>query len=313
MMKEKILVVLGPTASGKSDLAVELARQFNGEIISADSRQVYKGLDIGSGKITKKEMKGIQHHLLDVVHPQTVFTVAKFQRLAQLKIKEILARGKLPIICGGTGFYIQSIVDGIIFPKIKPNPELRKHVGVLPPRELLLILKGLDPERAKTIDPKNPHRLIRAIEIAQSSPLSNPITKDSVGSSALDGKIPKWEVLQIGIRIEREILKKRIEKRFLARVKQGIVAEAKKIHKKGLTYKRFSEIGLAHKYLASYLQNKIPKEEFILKSIQAEQKYAKRQMTWFKRDGRIKWLELSEITTIKDIISVFLLSNRVTK
>ncbi len=305
MKKPKILVILGPTASGKSDLAVKLAGQFNGEIISADSRQVYKGLDIGSGKITKKEMKGIKHHLLDMVCPQTIFTVVKFQRLAKQKIEEILAREKLPIICGGTGFYIQSIIDGIIFPKIKPNPTLRTYLEVQPPSELFSLLKKLDPKKAQTIDPKNPHRLIRAIEIAQSFSLSAPSAND-LSLSAWSAKSNKWEVLQIGVRVEREILKKRIEKRFLMRVKWGIVAEAKKLHKRGLTYKRFSEIGLAHKYLSFYLQNKISKGEFIKKSIQAEQKYAKRQMTWFKRDKKIKWFELSEVERVKDTVSIFL-------
>jgi tRNA dimethylallyltransferase len=292
--KNKILVILGPTASGKSDLVVDLAKKFNGEVISADSRQVYKGLDIGSGKITKKEMKGVPHYLLDVVHPRTVFTVTKFQKLANKKINEILTRGKLPIVCGGTGFYIQSIVDGTIFPEVKPDLNLRARLETVSLDKLVLMLKKIDPERLKTIDIKNPRRLIRAIEIANS--LGGSTSKDFVNNFS------KWEFLQIGIRTDKEVLWKRIEKRFLLRVKQGIVTEAKKLHQAGLTYKRFSEIGLSYKYLVLYLQNKITKEEFIEKSIQSEQKYAKRQMTWFKRDKRIKWFELSEIKKIKEFI-----------
>ena len=292
--KNKILVILGPTASGKSDLVVDLAKKFNGEVISADSRQVYKGLDIGSGKITKKEMKGVPHYLLDVVHPRTVFNVTKFQKLANKKINEILTRGKLPIVCGGTGFYIQSIVDGTIFPEVKPDLNLRARLETVSLDKLVLMLKKIDPERLKTIDIKNPRRLIRAIEIANS--LGGSTSKDFVNNFS------KWEFLQIGIRTDKEVLWKRIEKRFLLRVKQGIVTEAKKLHQAGLTYKRFSEIGLSYKYLVLYLQNKITKEEFIEKSIQSEQKYAKRQMTWFKRDKRIKWFELSEIKKIKEFI-----------
>ncbi len=300
MRKNKILVILGPTVSGKSDLAVELAKQFNGEIISADSRQVYKGLNIGSGKITEKEMLGISHYLLDVVQPWTVFTVAKFQRLAQQKIKEILKKGKLPIICGGTGLYIKSIVDNVDFPKIKPNLKLRAELEKRSTVELLKILQKLDLHKAKIIDANNSRRLIRAIEIA--TLLSAQSAKDLL----LSPPSAKWRVLQIGIKTDRDILKERIERRFLKRIAQGIITEAKELHQVGLTYKRFSEIGLAHKYIVLYLQNKISKEDFIKKSIQAEQKYAKRQMTWFKMDKRIKWFSLEEKQKIKNTVSAFL-------
>jgi len=295
--QSKIVVILGPTASGKSDLAVVLACEFNGEIISADSRQVYKGLDIGSGKITKKEMKGVPHYLLDVVQPRTVFSVARFKQLAERKIDEILKRGKLPILCGGTGFYIQTIVANAVYPTVKPDPKLRAVLEALPPNKLFALLKKMDPDRARTIEAKNPRRLIRALEIAHAprssrTTISSPTTTNSF--------------LEIGIKTEKIILDKRIEKRFLARVKKGLVAEAKKLHQQGLTYKRFSEIGLAHKYLALYLRGKISKKDLIEKSIQAEKKYAKRQRTWFKRDKEIQWFELSERAKIKKCVSVFL-------
>ena len=296
--KDKILIILGPTASGKSDLAVDLARKFNGEVISADSRQVYKGLDIGSGKITRKEMKGVPHYLLDVVYPRTIFTVTKFQKLAQKQIKDILKRNKLPIICGGTGFYIQSLVDGIIFPEVKPDLVLRSKLETKTLEELILILDKLNPVRLKTIDFKNSRRLIRAIEIADS--LGGSTSKDSVDN------FPKWEFLQIGIKTDKEILWERIEKRFLLRIKQGIITEAKRLHQAGLTYKRFSEIGLAHKYLVFYLKGKITKDKFIEESICAEKKYAKRQLTWFKRDKRIKWFSFDDEMEIKNTVSTFL-------
>lgn len=298
--KNKILVILGPTASGKSDLAVALAKEFNGEVISADSRQVYKGLDIGSGKITKEEMKGVPHYLLDVVDPQETFTVLDFQKLAKERIEDILRRGKLPIVCGGTGFYIQSIVDNIIFPEVKPNLELRDSLEQMTSTELFSMLKKIDLEKSKEIDAKNPRRLIRAIEIATLGPsMSKSLTLSSRSAKS-------WKVLQIGVKTEREILKERIAQRFLKRVKQGIVEEAKKLHQAGLTYKRFSEIGLAHKYLALYLQDKISEKEFIEESIKAEQRYAKRQMTWFKTDKRIKWFSLEEKQKNENTVRTFL-------
>ena len=162
----KVLVICGQTATGKSDLAVMLAKKINGEVISADSRQVYKGLNIGSGKITKKEMCGIPHYLLDVVHPKQIFSIAEYQTIAQQKIQEIIARGKTPIICGGTGFYIDAITKGIVLPEVAPNTVLRKKLENKTTKELVYILTKLDPARAKTVDIQNNVRLIRAIEIA---------------------------------------------------------------------------------------------------------------------------------------------------
>ncbi|OGD68348.1 tRNA (adenosine(37)-N6)-dimethylallyltransferase MiaA [Candidatus Campbellbacteria bacterium RIFCSPLOWO2_01_FULL_34_15] len=289
-MKDKIIVVLGPTASGKSDLAVELAKKFNGEIISADSRQVYKGLDIGSGKITKKEMKNIPHYLLDVVSPKSVFTIAQFKKNTDKIIRDILKKRKTPIIAGGTGFYIQSIVDNIVLPEVKPNLKLRKELEKKSVDELAKILKKMDKNRAEEIDLKNPRRLIRAIEIATElgkvpklSTNSNPV---AVGG--------EYDVLQIGIKTDDDILKERIAKRFEKRVKAGIVKEAEDLHKNGLSWKRMKEIGLAHKYISLHLQGKMTKDEMIENSIREEWQYAKRQKTWFKRDKRIECFGLEE-------------------
>ncbi|MDD2935555.1 MAG: tRNA (adenosine(37)-N6)-dimethylallyltransferase MiaA [Candidatus Pacebacteria bacterium] len=300
MEKKKIIVVLGPTASGKSDLAVELAKEFNGEIISADSRQVYKGLDIGSGKITKKEMKNIPHYLLDVVSPKSIFTVSEFKKKSDKVIKDILKRGKIPVIAGGTGFYIQSVVDNIVLPEVKPNLKLRKELEKKSVEELANILKKMDKNRAGEIDLKNPRRLIRAIEIATEL-----------------GKVPKikihgslasvdWEVLQIGIKTDDQVLKERIAKRFEKRVKAGIIKEAEILHKNGLSWKRMNEIGLAHKYIALYLQNKMTKSEMIENSIREEWQYAKRQKTWFKKDKRIEWFVLEDKNKIFEKVKNFL-------
>ena len=162
---KKLVVIVGPNASGKSDLAVKLAKKFNGEVVSADSRQVYKGMDIGTGKITKEEMQGIPHYLLDVASPKRRFSVAQYQKKAIEAIKKIQKKGKLPILCGGTGFYVQAVVDGLVFPKVKPDWKLRKKLEQKSAKGLYEYLKKLDPERAKTIEKDNKRRLIRAIEI----------------------------------------------------------------------------------------------------------------------------------------------------
>lgn len=311
MNKNKIIVILGSTSSGKTDLSVELARKFNGEVISADSRQVYKGLDIGSGKVTKKEMKGIPHYLLDVANPNKPFTVTQFKKKAEKEIKNILKRGKIPIIAGGTGFYIQSIVDNIVLPEVKPNLKLRKEleslvinkkgkereVGL---KELVKRLRKLDPKRLKEIDQKNPRRLIRAIEIATALGKVPNLQR----STEFDSVRPYF--LQIGIKIDDDVLKERIAKRFKKRVRVGIVGEAKKLHEKGMTWKRMNEIGLAHKYIAKYLEGEITKEEMIENSVKEEWQYAKRQRTWFKRDRRIEWFDLKEKNDIFNKVKSFL-------
>lgn len=295
MKKPKILVILGPTASGKSDLAVNLARKFNGEIISADSRQVYKGMNIGTGKITKKEMLGVPHHLLDIENPKKIFTVSKFKELAKEKIEEIFKKGKLPIICGGTGFYIQAIVDNISLPEVPPNYKLRKELEKKSTIELFETLKKLDPKRANDVDNKNPHRLIRAIEIAKSLGKVPELKKDE-----------RYQTLQIGIETEDKTLKEKIEKRLIARIKKGMISEAKKLHLKGLSWKRMEELGLEYKYLSYFLQNRITKEEMVSQLSSAIWQYAKRQKTWFKRDKRIHWFELKNQKNIEGEIKEFL-------
>jgi len=295
MNQTKILVILGPTASGKSDLAVGLARKFNGEVISADSRQVYKGLNIGTGKITKREMCGIRHHLLDVVSPKTTFTVARFKKKAEKAIVDIAERGKLPIICGGTGFYIQALADNISIPEVKPDKKLRVKLAKKSTTELFKILKKLDSRRAREIDSKNPHRLVRAIEIATHI-----------------GKVPrlktsnKYEVLQIGIKTDDKILKEKIYNRLLARIKIGMVAEARRLHEKGLSWKRMESLGLEYKYLAKYLKKEISKDEMIEQLNREIRKYAKRQMTWLKRDETIEWFTPDNLPAILERIHDFL-------
>jgi len=299
--KQKIIVVLGPTASGKSDLAVALAKKFNGEVISADSRQVYKSLNIGSGKITKKEMQGIKHHMLDVADPKALkgrrFTVDMYKKMTEKVLAEIISRGKLPIICGGTGFYIQSVVDDITLPDVLPNLALRKKLKTKSTTELLSILRKLDPKRAETVEQKNPIRLIRAIEIATALGKVPELVKSADKNRAF---------LQIGIKTDAEKLKKRIANRLLVRFKNGMLREAARLHKNGLSYKRMEEFGLEYRFQALYLQGKITKAEMQEKLNTEINRYARRQMTWFKKDKRIKWFELKDKKKIEEQIKKFL-------
>jgi tRNA dimethylallyltransferase len=269
---KKVIVILGQTATGKSALAVKIAKKIGGEIISADSRQVYKGLDIGTGKVTKKEMSGIPHHLLDVVSPKKKFTVAEYKTLAEEKIKEIISRGKTPIICGGTGFYIDAITKGVIFPEVPPNIRLRKALEKKSVLELFEMLKKLDGIRAKNIDAKNKVRLIRAIEIAKALG-EVPKIKETK---------PKYKFIKIGLYLPEDKLKKKVEQRVKKMFKDGLLSEIKNLKKSGVSNKRLKEFGF------EYFE---PTED---KVILETTKYAKRQMTWFKRDKEIKWFDASK-------------------
>ena len=293
---KKILVILGSTSSGKSDIAIKLAKKFNGEIISADIRQIYRGMDVGTGKVPKSKVKskklkdiyishGIPHHMIDIVSPRTDFNVAKFKKQSENFIEDILQRGKIPIICGGTGFWIQAIVDNLNFPEVKPDWKLRKKLEKYSAEKLFAMLKKLDPVRTKTIDPKNKVRLIRAIEICKK--IKKVPTKNT-RCSMLDARC---NFLQIGLRLPKDKLYSNIEKRVKQRFQQGMIAEVEKLHQQGLSWKKIQSFGLTYFWIPLYLQKKLTKTELIEKVIQAEKKYAKRQMTWFKRDKRIKWLK----------------------
>jgi len=287
---------LGQTSTGKSDFAVEVARQINGEIISADSRQVYKGMDLGTGKITKKEMNGVPHHLLDIYSPPKIFTVNEFQKLANKKIEEILTKGKVPIICGGTGFYIDAVVDGNIFPNVPPNKKLREKLSKKSAPELLKILTKLDKNRAINIDKNNPVRLIRAIEIAKALGFVPALKTKENSSAAFSAGAEnvasnKFEIIKIGLTLPSEILKERIKVRLLARIKKGMIKEVENLHKNGTSWKRLMAFGLEYRYVALFLQNKIKKDEMIEKLYTDIWHFAKRQKTWFKRDLNTIWID----------------------
>ncbi len=296
----KIIVILGPTASGKSSAAIKLARKFDGEIISADSRQIYRGMDIGTGKIQKDltptlslsgrggnnsryYSDGILHHMIDIISPKTNFSAAQFKKKTDKIIQDILSRGKLPIICGGTGFWIKAIVDDVIYPEVKPNWKLRKKLQEVSAEELFAMLKKMDPRRAENIDAKNKVRMIRAIEICKSLG-KVPNTKYELPNT-------KYKFLQIGILREKEELHKRIENNIKKRFSQGMIEEVERLRREGLSWKKIQSFGLSYNLIPQYLKGEIEsKKELFEKIFQAEKDYAKRQMTWFKRDSQIKWL-----------------------
>lgn len=275
-MKIKLVVIVGPTAVGKSDYAVKYAKKHNGEVISADSRQVYAGLDIGTGKITKKEMKGVRHHLLDVADPKKQFTVGKFKELAEKAIKDISSRGKLPIICGGTGFYIDAVVKNIEYPDVPPHKSLRKKLALQTPDELFRHLRKLDSAFALSLnnsEKNNPHRLIRSIEIATALGKVPPLQKRAL----------PYSVTWIKLTAPKEELQKRINIRLLKRIKQGMIKEVENLHKNGLPWKRMEALGLEYRFISRYLRGLISKKEMI-KLLQTEiWHYAKRQLLWFKK------------------------------
>jgi tRNA dimethylallyltransferase len=326
IFQPKVIIILGPTASGKSDLAVKIASKFNGEIISADSRQVYKGLNIGSGKVprdknpkskilnpkkiqnsksqTQKQLyfyKGIRHHLLDVASPKKTFTVSQYQKLGKKAIKNIIKQGKIPIICGGTGLYINSLIYDYQFPQVPPQPKLRAKLEKLSTEKLFKKLQKLDPRRAKNIDKNNRRRLIRALEIiiftGKPVPLLNDTRVNPQKSAAA------FTILKIGIKKSPEELKRLIKKRLMTRLQQGMIKEVKNLHyKQGLSWKRLDDLGLEYRYVSRYLRGLISKPHSRASSLRDKNEmmevlekeiyqYAKRQMTWFKRDPEIIWVE----------------------
>ena len=270
----RIYVVCGPTATGKSDYAVELALKVDGEVISADSRQIYRGMDLGTGKITPEEMRGIPHHLLDIRDPNEDFSVEEFQKLAKEKIEEILTRGRTPIICGGTGFYIQSITDNIVFQNIPKNELLRKELEEKSLEELKEMLAEIPKEEDSKIDTENKRRLIRAIEIGR---FLGKIPAIQKGPEIYDFEFTYLD-------FPDEILKKRISNRLEKRLEMGMIEEVQKLHNEGLSWARLENFGLEYKYIAEYLQEKISKEEMIETLKLKIWQYAKRQRTWFKKN-----------------------------
>lgn len=276
-----LVVILGPTASGKSALAAALAKQFKGEIVSADSRQIYRGLDIGTGKVTKRERRGVPHHLLSIAHPRHRFSVVTFKARAERAIDQIQKRGKLPFLVGGTGLYIDAVARGIQYPEVPPNLRLRRRLEGKPAIELYRILQRLDPKRAKAIDRQNPRRLIRAIEIVRAT--RQPLRP------ALSHK--KFDALFIGIQRSRAELIKRVSAAVKKRIKRGLIRETERLRREGISKKRLSELGLDYAIALKYLGGKISRQALPQKLEKSNWDYVKRQETWFGRYPDIHWVK----------------------
>jgi tRNA dimethylallyltransferase len=296
MSKPKIIVIVGQTGSGKTSLSLEIAKKFNGEVINADSRQVYKGLDIGTEKITKEEMYGIPHHLLDIKEPNEVYTAVQFAEDASLAITHIAHRGHLPIIAGGTFFYIDTLLRKIGAPAVPPNPALREELEAKDVQTLFLELEAKDPERALAVDKHNKRRLMRALEILHVLPK---VPKQTIEENPYD-------TLIIGISVDKKILRARLRNRAEQALQRGLVDEVNGLLAKGVTKERLSEIGLEYRIVLEFLNGIASKEELIQKLEEKNWQYAKRQNVWLKRDDDIVWFQREETDSIFSKVSEFL-------
>lgn len=290
-MKPRVIVIVGPTASGKTDLSIRLAKKYNGEIISADSMQIYKKMTIGTAKPTVEEMQGIPHHMIDIVMPNEEFNLAKYKEMAEEKIEEILSRNKLPIIVGGTGLYVDTIANNIEFANIENDLKYRKELEELAekngPDFLFKKLEEVDPKSAEKIDKNNVRRVIRALEIYKTSGKTKyELDKESI-------KEPKYDFKIFGLLWDREELYNRINLRVDIMLEQGLVDEVKNImHEEG--FSKTALQGLGYKEVIEYLKNNITYEEMVEKIKLETRHYAKRQMTWFKRNKKIIWLNAKD-------------------
>ena len=280
MSLPKLIVIAGTNASGKSGLGVELAARYGGEIVSADSRQVFTGRDLGSGKITPGEMKGVAHHLLDVCAPGDFYSMADFQRQAYAAIDDILARGKLPFLVGGTGLYVSSVADGYELSDIAPDLSYRDYLETFDTPALYEMLRQLDPDTQA--DPKNRNRVMRTLERIHD------------GDIRADKKHPRYETLRLGVTWDRETLKRRIDERMEMRLAQGMIEEVQGLLDAGVSKAFLVRLGLEYRYITQYLTGEIAtKEEMVDELLKAIKRFAKRQMTWFRRDQAMQWLDMA--------------------
>lgn len=302
----KLLVILGPTATGKTDLAIKLVKKLNGEIVSCDSRQVYANLDIGTGKLPGREkwkvvrstgfweIDNIKIWMYDVVNPKDQYNVARFVSQANKVIKNINEKGKLPILVGGTGLYIKALVEGLSNLSLPIDLALRKKLNEFSKEDLQVTLKKISPERWKKMnysDRQNPRRLIRAIEL--SGVQKTKLTR------------PNYEVLKIGLTVPREVLYRRVDERVVKRIKQGMVGEAKKLHQDGLTLKRMRQLGLEYGVLADYLEGHIKDKQQLIKVMQGKiHSFVRRQLTWFKKEESVNWFDISQKDFPKNVEKV---------
>jgi len=273
--KPKIIVIAGQTSTGKSDLAVDLAKAIGGEVVSADSRQIYKGLDLSSGKITPAEMRGIPHHMIDLVTPLENYSVADFAREGTQCMNDIFSRGNIPIVCGGTGFYIDALVSGTQFNEVRANRALRKELANESTESLYSLLKSRAPKRALEIDPDNKQRIIRSLEIFE-----------ALGEIPKQKRTSPYQILWICATRNQDELKSRIKQRIINRLNDGMLEEIKELIALGVSHTRLEGLGLECRYMSRYLRDIIDKETMIQELAYKTNQFAKRQKTWFKRNKK---------------------------
>ena len=290
-MPKKALVIVGQTATGKTNLAVKLAKDFNGEVISADSRQVYKDFSLCTGKTSKKEMSGVKHYLIDLLSAKTrMFTAYDFLVYANKALKQIQKKSKFPIIAGGTGFYIDVFLGNVKLDSSKPDKKLRLELEKKSLQELHSILEKLVPDAYKNIDLANKRRVLRAIERAK--------------SSRVRLKFPSFylEPIWIGIKHDKETLRKRIKERLEKRFKKGMCKEVARALDKGISKERINELGLEMRYCLKYVVGEISEEELLDILEKKIWQYAKRQATYWNRNKNIKWFDPQDYAAIKNFV-----------
>ncbi len=295
----KLVVLLGPTASGKSGLGITLAQHFHGEIVSADSRQVYRRLDIGTAKVTPAEQALVRHHMLDVADLREIYTVSQYQHNAIRAINDILSRNHQPFLVGGSPHYIQAIVDNLDIPQIEPQPVLRAQLEKRPLTELMKQLEALDPHAAATIDRNNPRRVIRALEVCLVS--GQPFSAQRTMSD------PLYQSLLLGITWPREILYRRIDERVDERMRQGMIQEVQSLLDEGISHKRLEALGLEYRYVSRWLSGAFESEDEMVQKLKyAIHDFTRRQLTWFRKDRRIIWVRGGDWEQAEELVRDFL-------
>lgn len=301
-MKNKILVIVGPTAVGKTYVSIEIAKKFNTEIISADSMQVYKYMDIGTAKVTEEEACGVKHHMIDLVLPNEEFSVSEFQKKAEEHIDGLLNKDKLPIVIGGSGLYVNSLLYDLDFGKVKSDEKVKKYYTDFYNEhgsdKLHKLLEDIDPESAIKIHKNNVKRVIRALEVCH-------ITGKKFSEMNTDIRKPsnKYDCIIIGLEMDREVLYQRINKRVDIMVENGLVEEVKAILDKGYDRNLVSLQAIGYKEIIDYLEGKTTKEDAIEILKTNTRRFAKRQFTWFKADSNIKWFDLTNLNEIDKVIN----------
>ena len=276
----KLIVIAGTNASGKSGLGVRLARRYGGEIVSADSRQVFRGLDLGSGKITPEETQGVLHHLIDVCEPGDFFSMHDFQRLAYEAIDGIIARGKPPFLVGGTGLYVESVTQGYVMSDAAPDLRYREYLETFETPALYDMLVKAVPDIE--IERNNRNRVMRVLE------------KLHAGDDHIPRSQPRYQCLKLGVTWDRETLKARIDERLARRLSEGMIEEVQRLMDDGVSTEFLMKLGLEYRFIAQYLTGEIPRREDMVEQLgNAIKKFAKRQMTWFRRDADIVWLDMT--------------------